>query len=272
MTFDWDDLRLFLAVAREGGLAAAAASTGKSAPTLGRRMLALERRLGRDLFHRLPRGYALTAEGQALLVEAVKLEDRIAPIMDVDPSKAAPIVKISAGTWVSQVLCARVGDLTGSDHIRLRFIAAEDLLDIGRREALIGIRNQRPDGPGLAGRRVARVRFAVFARDQTVQPWAQVMAAVPSARWVADQAQSAPTVEVTSPRNAVDLALAGNARVVLPTFVGNQCAGLQQIAPAIPELEHDQWLVTHHEDRFVPPVREVIDRIYRVLREICAAG
>ncbi|MBL4811132.1 MAG: LysR family transcriptional regulator, partial [Rhodobacteraceae bacterium] len=36
MKFDWDDLRLFLAVAREGGLAAAAASTGKSAPTLGR--------------------------------------------------------------------------------------------------------------------------------------------------------------------------------------------------------------------------------------------
>jgi hypothetical protein len=32
--FDWDDRRLFLAVAREGGLAAAAGSTGKSAPTL----------------------------------------------------------------------------------------------------------------------------------------------------------------------------------------------------------------------------------------------
>jgi DNA-binding transcriptional LysR family regulator len=41
-SFDWDDLRLFLAVAREGGLAAAAAITEKSAPTLGRRMLGLE--------------------------------------------------------------------------------------------------------------------------------------------------------------------------------------------------------------------------------------
>ncbi len=61
--FDWDDLRLFLAVAREGGLAAASASTGKSPPTLGRRMLALERRLGLELFERLPRGYALTDQG-----------------------------------------------------------------------------------------------------------------------------------------------------------------------------------------------------------------
>ncbi len=45
--FNWDDLRLFLAVARHEGLAPAAAEIGKSAPTLGRRMLALERQLGR---------------------------------------------------------------------------------------------------------------------------------------------------------------------------------------------------------------------------------
>ena len=50
--FDWDDLRLFLAVAREGGLAAAAEKSGKSAPTLGRRMLALEQRIGQELFKR----------------------------------------------------------------------------------------------------------------------------------------------------------------------------------------------------------------------------
>ena len=61
---NWEDLNLFLAVARAGGLSAAAAATGKSAPTLGRRMLALEAALGSDLFRRLPRGYELTEGGR----------------------------------------------------------------------------------------------------------------------------------------------------------------------------------------------------------------
>jgi len=46
---NWDDLRLFVAVARAGGLASAEKTTGKSAPTLGRRMLALEAYLRQDL-------------------------------------------------------------------------------------------------------------------------------------------------------------------------------------------------------------------------------
>ncbi len=46
---NWDDLRLFLHVAEQGGLAGAAEKTGVSAPTLGRRMLALERASGRAL-------------------------------------------------------------------------------------------------------------------------------------------------------------------------------------------------------------------------------
>ncbi|MEM7441119.1 MAG: LysR family transcriptional regulator, partial [Pseudomonadota bacterium] len=73
-------------------------------------------------------------------------------------------------------------------------------------------------------------------------------------------------IEVTNPRNALDLALAGTARVVLPTFIGSQFDTLKQVSPLIDDLEHEQWLVTHHEDRFVPEVRKVIDRIYLILK------
>jgi DNA-binding transcriptional LysR family regulator len=266
MNFDWDDLRLFLAVARKGGLAAAAGSTGKSAPTLGRRMLDLERRLGRDLFRRMARGYALTEEGRDLLEKATGLESLIEPMIEADPEQALPIVKISAGIWVTHLLCEHVSELAGSDHIRLRFIAADEVVDIGRREALIGIRNHRPEGPGLAGRRITRIRFAVYARHENVETWARVIGTTPSARWVQEKAQIAGAIEVTSPRNALDLALAGTACVVLPTFIGSQYHALKQVSPLIEKLEHEQWLVTHHEDRFVPEVRKVIDRIYLILK------
>lgn len=262
--FDWDDLRLFLAVARNGGLAQAATATGKSAPTLGRRMLTLERRIGKDLFHRFARGYKLTEAGHLLMATVADLEGQILPIIDV---QGTPVVKVSAGLWVTHLLCDHVTDIIGNDAINLRFIASDEVMDISRREALIGIRNQRPEGIGLAGRRITRIQFAVYARDRSVKPWARVIGSTPSAKWVLDQPDSAGAIEVTSPRNALDLALAGTARVVLPTFIGQHLNTLRQTSPPIDELEHDQWLVTHHEDRFVPQVRKVIDRIYTILKE-----
>ena len=269
MKFDWDDLRLFLAVARSGGLSAAATSTGKSPPTLGRRMLELERGLGRDLFHRMARGYALTEEGQDLLYKVTGLESLVQPIIETDLEQATPIVKVSAGIWVTHLLCQNVSELVGSDPIRLRFIAADEVVDIGRREALIGIRNHRPEGPGLAGRRITRIRFAVYARHENVDNWARVVGMTPSARWVQEKTRVARDIEVTSPRNALDLALAGKARIVLPTFIGSKYDTLKQVSPYIEELEHEQWLVMHHEDRFVPEVRKVIDRICMILKKAC---
>ncbi|MFV2053161.1 LysR family transcriptional regulator [Aliiroseovarius sp. YM-037] len=264
--FDWDDLRLFLAVARAGGLASATASTGKSAPTLGRRMLALERRLGRELFRRLPRGYELTDDGHSLLSKATALEQDVQPIIASGSSQAVPLVKVSAGLWVTHRLCTKVAEIIGPDPVRLRFIADDEVADIGRREALIGIRNRRPTGAGLAGRRVARVHFATYARNERVETYVQVVGSTPSAKWVRSVADGKNTIEVTNSRNALDLALTGAARAVLPTFIGDRFSELKQISPIVEELEHDQWLVTHHEDRFLPEVRRVIDRIYTILR------
>ena len=271
-TFDWDNLRLFLAVARGGGLAPAAAATGKSAPTLGRRMVALERRLGRELFRRMARGYALTDDGEALFARAVELESHVRPIAEAGTDRSAPVVKVSAGHWVAHTLCGQVGEIVGADRIRLRFIAAGEVLDIARREALIGIRNHRPEGVGLAGRKIGRVRFAVFALDPGIRVWAHVLGTTPSAKWVQQQIGTAAAIEVTDPRNALDLALAGAARVVLPTFVGAQFDALKQVSPLIDDLEHEQWLVTHHEDRFIPHVRKVIDRIDALMSGICATA
>lgn len=264
--FDWDDLRLFLAVAHEGGLAAATSTTGKSAPTLGRRMLALERRLGQDLFRRLARGYELTEAGQALLTKTTALESGVQSILASGAAPVLPLVKVSAGLWVTHMLCAKAADIIGAEPVRLRFIADDARTDIGRREALIGIRNSRPEGPGLAGRRVARVCFATYARSEKIKTWAQVIGATPSAKWVQATATDAPTLEVTNSRSALDLALAGAARVVLPTFIGAQFQDLKPVSALIDALAHDQWLVTHHEDRFLPEVRRTIDRIHGILK------
>lgn len=265
---NWDDLRLFVAVANAGGLGPAAKATGKSAPTLGRRMLELERNLGRELFLRKPRGYELTDDGHGLLVKVQGIEARVLDLIETD---TPPLVKISAGTWVTRVLLGSVDEIKGSIPVRLKFIAAEELSDIGRREAVIGIRNRRPEGIGLAGRKIGQVKFAVYAQDARVSTWAHVDNTTPSATWVKKNSKGDDVIEVTTPQCALELAIAGTARVVLPTFIGDTQPQLKMVSSWIDELLHDQWLVTHQEDRFLPEVRRVIDRTYVILKDICAA-
>lgn len=263
--FDWDDLRLFLAVARKGGLAAAADATGKSAPTLGRRMLALEQRLGQELFRRLPRGYELTEHGDALLETATAVEHGISPVTNALSSKSIRRVKISAGTWVTLLLMQRVHELIGDASVILQFISADHMLDIAHREAVIGIRNQRPTEKSVAGRRTSNIRFAAYAVDAHIETWARVLASTPSARWVRDNMGNSPSVEVSSPRNALDMAITGAVKTVLPTFIGEKTSELKRVSADIEELEHTQWLVCHHEDRHLPEVRKVIDRVHEML-------
>jgi len=220
--FNWDDLRLFLAVARAGGLAAAAEKTGKSPPTLGRRMLELEKQLGQELFNRLPRGYELTENGRLLLEKVNELESSIDPLTTIADGARARRVKISAGTWVTHLLSQNISQLMVDHRLRVQFIAADHVLDIAHREAIIGVRNERPTQVSLAGRHTQKIQFAVYAANKKVKPWALVTGSTPSAQWAREQANKAPSIEVTHPRNALDMANVGAVKVVLPTFIGYQ--------------------------------------------------
>src|SRR5688572_30071608 len=70
---DWDDLRFFLQVARHRTLSAAALELGVTQPTAGRRIAALERRLGAKLFTRRPDGFLLSSSGRRILEHAERM-------------------------------------------------------------------------------------------------------------------------------------------------------------------------------------------------------
>ena len=100
MDFSWDDLRLFLDVARLGGLSAATGTTGLSAATLGRRVTALERQVGEALFHRSQSGYRLTQAGEDLLARAEDVEAAMLSLKRwKDGAIGERVVRVSAGSW-----------------------------------------------------------------------------------------------------------------------------------------------------------------------------
>src|SRR5580765_903545 len=111
---DWDDVRVFLAVARHGSLRAAGRALGLSQPTIGRRLASFEASFGGPtLFDRLPEGLRLNAAGTALIGAAEELE--IAALA-LERRRAATspelsgTVRVSVGEWAAAFLSRSLAD------------------------------------------------------------------------------------------------------------------------------------------------------------------
>jgi DNA-binding transcriptional LysR family regulator len=277
MALDWDDLRLFLPVARLGGLSAAAAATGASPATLGRRMTALETRVGAALFVRSPKGYQLTEAGESLLARAAEVEAAMVALERWRADEAGrAVVRLSAGTWTSAFLATEVAALwQPDDRFGLEWLTAEARVDIGRRAADIGIRNRRPEERWLAGRLIGQVAFALY-RARSVDAAAPAAhrfvgvsgdsAGTPSARWLADRYGHDVALSGNDPATVRELAAAGAGVAVLPCFIGDRDARLVRASAPIAELLSEQWLVTHHERRHERAVHTVVERIALLMR------
>lgn len=267
MKMDWQDLALFLAIADAGGLARAAQVTGKSQATLGRHMTRLESYMDKRLFQRGAAGYALTAEGRALVPLARDMR-RNADAIDrwVTQDNAARRVRISAGMWTATWLAHRFSAFWKPDAPWVpEFVTSTAHLDIARREVDIGIRNARPTQTWLAGKRTRKTRFAAYGLNDTATGWIAISGDTASARWLMANHGNDIVTTANDSRIAAGLAAAGLGRVVLPTFTQDLPLGLIRLSDPIQALDSHQWLVSHHQGRHDPPIRAALNALTRLL-------
>jgi DNA-binding transcriptional LysR family regulator len=276
MSIDWNDLRLFLDVARLGGLSAATKTTKLSAPTLGRRITALEKQVGEALFHRTHSGYALTRAGEELLRRAEEVEIAMQSLTRWrDGEIGDRVVRISAGAWTTDFVASHIGEIWDvSDPFRIEFVTAYAKVDIGRRNADIGIRSDRPTEANLAGRQVGRVAHAIYSGRQLINGIKAGLfvgvtgeaAEIRSSRWLMAHHGDRIGVRGNDAHSVRELVAAGAGLTVMPCFAGESDKRLVRVAPPIMELETDQWLVTHQDERHGREVRMVTDRLATLLR------
>lgn len=272
MNADWDDLRLFLAVSRLGGLSAARGATSLSPATLGRRITALERKIGVPLFKRLQTGYRLTGAGQELFAHAEEVERAMEGVARwKEGAQAQRAVRLSAGNWTTDFLARHIGEIWTHGDPMIAFVAANARIDIGHRAADIGIRNARPDDPHLAGRRIGHVAFALYgARDQAegnaVVGLSGDTSTTPSARWLDAIHGGSVRLKGNSVHAVRELVASGAGVSVFPCFIGDGDERLTRTGGIIEELSTEQWLVAHHEERHVPAIRNLIERVVQLMR------
>jgi Transcriptional regulator len=273
---EWDDLKLFLNVATTGGLSAAAALTGISAPTIGRRMLMLERATGRTLFVRSQRGYRLAPDGEVLLAHVRGMQKTAEKIAEWrGQAFTLPIVSIGADAWLSGLIARETPAIRGpSDQFRLCCQTHHAGLDFTYRQTDIGLLRDRPRTGNLAVRKSVQVAHAVYrpaGSDGSRLPWVSLgtqSAHSPADRWVFERHEGDIRTWASAPELLLQLMCAGNGRGVLPCFVGDARADLEREGPIIEDLSYVLWIVAHDDDRHRPEMRLVMDRLAALFKRL----
>lgn len=245
---------------------------GISAPTVGRRMLALEQRSGLALFNRAQTGYSLTLAGKTLLERVKVMHAAARPVQEVLFSQAdTPLIRVSAGTGTAKFLADKFSLLSRpGDGFRLNFVTTEATLDIAHREIDLGIRNRPAEAGNLASRRLGTLRFAPYRSWSVPNPeqlgWVALdpaHARHPAAHWLHRQ-EYIIAVLASSVATVHELVRAGAGIGVMPCMIGDCDPSLCRAGPVIEDLTEQQYLVMHDDDRHRAPIRRLIERIAKI--------
>ena len=165
MSFDWNQVRAFLATAEEGSFSGAARALKTTQPTIGRQISALEGALGITLVERSVRGLTLTQGGRDLLDHVRAMGEAATLISMVAAGQSQEVtgeVTVTATDLMSAaILPAILATLRqAAPSIRVRVVCSNDIQNLMQREADIAIRHVRPDQPeDQGGFRHARARI-----------------------------------------------------------------------------------------------------------------
>lgn len=271
---NWDDIRLFLALAREGSLSAAARQLKVDHSTVARRISALEKTLGLRLFDRLARGYVLTEEGETLLTTAGRMEAE-ALALERQASGRPSLqgnVRISTSPMLASLFLApRLVEVRfRHPDIRIALSGSNRVVDLNRREADIALRLTKPSESGLIARRMGAVGFGLYASPQYLAAhrvkdygfigYDESLGQISQQHWLEQQLGSRPIVFLCSDMTTMyHAACAGMGVAVLPHFVGTTDPKLRRVAAEGSAPDREIWLLVHPDLRRAPRIRAVMD-------------
>ena len=275
-TVNWDDVRVFLAVARAGQILGAARRLALNHATVSRRVAALEESLKTKLFRRLTTGSELTDAGQRFLAVAERMEaDMIAARAEIagEGDEIAGTVRIGAPDGFGVIFLApRLGKLTALHRdLSIQLVPVPRSFSLSRREADIAITVERPtEGRLVAAKLVdyslglyasrayadehglpsspsefGRHRLVGYVGDLTISPSLDYAAEFDPG-WEA-------RFQVSSAIGQTEAVRAGAGIGILHTFIARNHPDLVAVEAA-PPIRRAYWLVYHETVR---PLRHV---------------
>lgn len=288
---DWNDLRFFLAVVRDGSTLAASRRLRVSQTTVARRIEALERALGVVLFEKLRTGYVATGAASALVEAAERAEASVQAF----ETSALGALRAAVGTvrmtanelFANQVLVGLLPEFRAvHPQVKLEIETSDRYVDLAAGEADVALRaSARPRQAGLVGRHIAPDYWNVYCsrgyaarhgtpanvdemRDHAVIGIEPGRYGGPIAAWLEGAGERS---AIALRRNSIDglyAAIRGGLGVSMMSELVVR-GDAEFVFCFTPEVEQTQelWILTHERLRTVPRVRAVMDFFGRRLSE-----
>lgn len=274
---DWSDLRVFLAIAREGKLGAAARTLAQSQPTMGRRLRALETAIGHPLFRRTAEGFVLTEEGGAVLRHAERMEAEALAIEREIAGQAQQLegpLRVTCSDWFGVNLLAPVLADFSRQHPRVmvELITDARFLSLSRREADLAFRIRRFTEPDVVASKLMRIPYAAYQRSGAPRPERgdgrgtalvaldSAFSGAPDDSWLQSQLPRAHVAVRSNNRDVqARLCLQGAGVCVLPRPLGDRLPGLERLDLGEDPPGRDTWMGYHRDLRRLARLRALME-------------
>ncbi|MEL6553736.1 MAG: LysR family transcriptional regulator [Cyanobacteria bacterium J06621_11] len=282
---NWDDLKIFLALSRQGSARAAADKLGIHHSTITRRIEAFEATQKAHLFDRLHTGYSLTPAGEALLESAARIEAEIDSIERNILGKEVELkgdirVTMPDAIAIHLLMPDIVRFMDTYPDINVKVQVSYSLLSLTKRETDIAIRLTDKPLEHLVGRKLIRYHIANYAAKQYLKErnfptkrenvhWIGWNYPVACDEWIAQS--EFPTLPARGYFNNALAQLAavkaglGIAR--LPCFMGDPDPSIQRIPPGKSTPFHDIWILTHKDLLSTARIQLFMDFIAEAFRK-----
>ncbi|UXU74884.1 MULTISPECIES: LysR family transcriptional regulator [unclassified Paracoccus (in: a-proteobacteria)] len=267
---DWDDLRIFLAVARADSLSGAGRRLGVDASTVGRRVARLEAALGAKLFLKTPQGYALAPEGERLLPHAEAAEAALTGAAEAltGPGDLGGQVRIGAPDGCANYLLPQVCARLCESHpgLEIQIVALPRVFNLSRREADMAIAVSQPQAGRLVVQRLTDYHLHLAGHQDYLRrhPPIRSRADLQGHRmigYIADMIfdreldylpeTGADWAQLTSNSVSVQMQAirAGAGLGIVHDFAIPFCPGVQRVLTDQIALKRSFWLIRHADDR-----------------------
>ena len=286
---NWDDVRIFLAVARTGQILAASKRLGLNHATLSRRLTSLEEALKTRLFIRRTNGCELTAEGAVFLASAERMETEMlaaqANLGHTDTAIAGTVrVGAPDGFGVS-FLAPRMGRLIERyPELKIQLVPVPRSFSLSQREADIAITLERPEQGRLVSSKLTDYTLGLYAsRDYLAQRGepedVDALKAHPRIGYVEDLIFTASLnfsgevmrswdagFEISTAIGQTEAVRSGAGIGILHDYIARQYQELVRILPEV-SIRRAYWTTYHESARDLVRVRSVIDFLQELVDE-----
>lgn len=279
---DWDNARIFLAVARSGQMLAAARKLGLDHATVSRRIAALETGLGAKLIERRTNGCALTPRGETFLASAERIETEMLQAQVAFSADVAISGNVRVGApdgFGTFVLARHFGALMDNyPELTVQLAPLPRAFSLAKREADIAITIARPVEGRLTVKKLTDYTLSLYVsraylaahpglaqdeppQDHRVVCYVPDLVFSPALDYLADVGlNNARRFECAGMIGQVEAVRAGAGVGVLHDYVARRFDDLVRIAPQR-RVTRAYWIVAHDDVRDFARVRLVHDFI-----------